>query len=470
MAHQSTPIRGQKRRGDDLDLEEGDDDPTPVQQHRQRTRPTPKKPKSDSKTRDYLLKLETPVYIQQWDTESLAAASPSAFQQIKHLYQQIQESNEWRRGIVPAEICEQFTTAYKKTHLMGPPPHCFRQPNLSAGSDGLTPADYAKAEFILLRKVLREAKRSKMYQRNECGWNATVYAPLLNQVFQDQDEQAEAEAEAEAEKPSVRAEAIMTATMEGDSIPLKRSTDAASSAGLNIDLLSEFCVTVTASSTSSAFSGVFEGIGSPRRNLTQLHSRSDTKIVDYGLVMDVPKNSALQEAITDLATRVSLKGGRRHINQTAYQSIQDSVIAVSIETKTELSAVDPLLQLGVWTAAWYKRMSFLRRDVFATSVASVRDEEQLLRLRQLEQQRRLVPVPLITVVGHQWDLYFAFFDAATSITLHGPVKIGCTESIMEIYVLVDSLKAVREWVQSTFKAAMEDWFGVDTRAVPDGPA
>lgn len=415
------------------------------------------------------------MYIKPWNAEELATRSSSAFQQIEHLYDQILDANQWRRGIVPGEIREQFTATYKKTHRRAPLPDCFRPPDLSfANADGFTPADHAKAELILLRDVLREAVLSKTYQRNECGWNTHVYAPLLRQVFRHQDGQTEAE----AGKTSVRVETIMTATMEGDSIPLKRSADnsaaaGSSSAGLNnSDLLSEFCVTVTASSASSALSGVVvEGIGSSQqRDLAHLQSRSDTKIVDYGLVMDLPGDSALQEALSDLATRVCIEGGRRHINQTAYQSIQDSVMAVSIETKTELSAVDPLLQLGVWTAAWYKRMGFLRREVFATSVASVHDEQQLLQHRRLEQQRRLVPVPLIAIVGHQWDLYFACFDAATSITIHGPVKMGCTESILDIYVLVASLKAIREWVQGTFKRAMEDWFGVDAGAVPDRPA
>ncbi|KAI7772963.1 hypothetical protein LA080_012814 [Diaporthe eres] len=191
----------------------------------------------------------------------------------------------------------------------------------------------------------------------------------------------------------------------------------------NIDLLSDFWVTVTASSASSAFAGVAGGPGSSQQYVAHLQSRSDVKIVNYGLVMDLPNGSALQGALSDLTTRI-----------------------------------------GVWTAAWYKRMSFLRREVFATSVAPLHDEQRHLQHRRLEQEKRLVPVPLMTIMGHQWDLYFACFNAAKLITIYGPLKMGCTESILNIYFLVPSLKAVKKCIHGPFNTAMEDWFGVDARA------
>jgi hypothetical protein len=107
-------------------------------------------------------------------------------------------------------------------------------------------------------------------------------------------------------------------------------------------------------------------------------------------------------------------------------------------------------------------MCYLRREIFAAKMAEVAadDEQLLLQHRQREQQRHLIPVPLIVVVGHSWDMYFTVFDnAGRSITIYGPVKMGGTETILDTYALVASLKALREWIKTTFKEAMEEWFG-----------
>lgn len=82
---------------------------------------------------------------------------------------------------------------------------------------------------------------------------------------------------------------------------------------------------------------------------------------------------------------------------------------MSIETKTERSSEDPLIQLGIWTAAWHKRLCCLQSEV-----------QRRRGLPPTEQ--RLVTVPLIQAVGHNWDLYFACFGA--SITLYGTYADG----------------------------------------------
>ncbi|KAI0872194.1 hypothetical protein GGS24DRAFT_468601 [Hypoxylon argillaceum] len=407
-----------------------------------------KKFKSNVKSRDYLQRLETPVYIIPWIDGELQKGS--SFQDVKHLCDMI-FLKQWKRGVVPLEIQEQFTAIYLETFSSEPFPECFGIAACSSledgdvrDDDGFTATERARVELALLRRVHRQASLSKTYQRNECGWTAKVYNPLLEHVF----------------KGDVRPEAVMTATMQGDSIPRQVSVkvDAGKSNDQldGIDTLSDFCVTITASSTSSA-SSARRANGGQSRNLAHIQSRDDVKIVDYVLVLDLPKNSALQETISTLITQVSEGGGRRHVNQTAYPSIEDSVVAVSIAIQTELSAIDPLLQLGVWAAAWYKRMWFLRRELFATKVADIQDEQLLLHLRQQEQQKRLITVPLLTVVGHQWDMYFAVFDTA-SIKIHGPMKLGNTDTLLDVYSLVGSLRAVEEWIRTTFKAAMDSWF------------
>ncbi|KAI1823004.1 hypothetical protein F4861DRAFT_512336 [Xylaria intraflava] len=416
MADQSTPTRRGKRLNDN--------DQTPTQRSRRQRHQ--KRPRSDTKTQGYLLTLKTPVHVLPWNFGAFSQLP--GFQDIQDLYMSV-GMNQLKRGVVPGEIHELFTTLYTETHGLKPFPEHFRPPDSSAGIDvyGFTVHDHAKIELALLQDVQREASLSKTYKRHECGWIMNVYAPLLRHVFKD----------------DIRPEAVMTATMEGGSIPVKQTAGAETA---EIDSLSDFCVTVSASSATSMSSV----------NPAHVHSRSDVKIVDYALVMDLPRDSTLHKTIVDLIARVC-GGGRLHVNQTAYQAIQNDIIAVSIEVKAESSAVDPLVQLGFWIAAWYKRMWSLRRELFASKVTGIHDEQLLLRLRNQEQQKRLVTVPLIAIVGHQWDMYFACFEAAR-ITLHGPVKMGSTESILEVYALVTSLRAVAEWVRTVFKKAMEDWF------------
>ncbi|KAJ2998412.1 hypothetical protein NUW58_g330 [Xylaria curta] len=453
MNSQSTPIQRRKRTNADVGSDEAMDDRTPTQksysQH-QRTdgQRSPKKSKGNSKTRDLLLQLETPVNIKPWDLSELR--SQEGFGNVEELLRSINTYSQGNLGVVPNEVRKHFTAIYEKRHGIEPVSSWFRMdpmPSTVVGSNPyITATTRAEIELEVLQEIQDEAASSKTENRHEGHWASMVYASLLRHVF----------------KQEVRVENVSTATMEGDSIPFLREpgTGSNSSASNGLDISSEFCVTVTGSSLSSIYSikSMLKGTRDPR-NLAHVQSRGGVKIVDFALVMNPPEQSPLREAISNLITEICDEG-RRHVNQTAYQPIKDNVIAVSIEAKTELSAVDPLLQLGLWTAAWHKRMRALRRELFAAHTAGIHDEGRRLMLCEEERRKRLITVPVVTVVGHQWDMYFAFFGAH-SITMHGPVKLGCTGSLLDTYVLVASLRAIQGWIQKTFKKAMEDWFMVD---------
>lgn len=80
-------------------------------------------------------------------------------------------------------------------------------------------------------------------------------------------------------------------------------------------------------------------------------------------------------------------GGLRSINQTGYGPLQFSPIAVSVETKASGDQQTGRLQLGVWTAAWHRRMEAFRHA----------DEH--------ETPRPIVTLPLLLVVGDEWHLF-----------------------------------------------------------------
>ncbi|KAJ8130437.1 hypothetical protein O1611_g3191 [Lasiodiplodia mahajangana] len=447
---ESTPIRQRKRPIVDTDKDELMEDRTPTQKsYSQRQRAdgqrSPKKSKNNTETRSLLLRLETPVQIKLWDLRSVS--EQEGFCDIKELFEAIATHSIERREIIPNEINLPYYTAIFKA-IMGvqPSDKDFRTEPMPSAVVGSSPdvnaVGRAVVEFEMLQKLQYEALRTKNANGHEAHWVSAVYAPLLSHVFNQQ----------------VRTVNISTATMEGDSVPMLRQSEAVpgSSTSNRLEITSEFCMTVTGSSVSiNSRNSALQGTKDPR-NLAHIQTRSGVKIVDYAVVMDPPENSTLRQTIFRLLSKID-GSERRHVNQTAYQLVSDDIIAVSIEAK--LDAIEPALQLALWTAAWHKRMRTLRQEVFATHIASISDEEKRYKLRADEKQKRLITVPVIAVVGHHWKVYFAFFNDQF-ITMHGPLELGSTASLFGIYTIVACLRAIQEWIRTTFWAAMEDWFMV----------
>lgn len=296
----------------------------------------------------------------------------------------------------------------------------FRPPN---------PADQGRAiaELATLRFIHHLAQDSCVHQRDESAWNNLVHTPLLQLVFASDIEPVTELGEVEGipdvtqdAKIRVRAEPVMSANIAGDSIPFLRK-------GLNGS--DELACSVSAESL------LVSEKSDAGNNLSLSMMRSRGVKVDYVLALDVPEGTPLRKAIKKLIRESPLP----HVNQTPYRPLKESPIAVSIETKTETSGQDPLIQLGVWTAAWYQRMYDLR-----------------LQLTGPGPKPQLISVPLIQVVGHQWQVYFAQ-DMGASLNIHGPVPLGSTASILQIYGLLASLEAVKQWIEGAFCTGLEAW-------------
>ncbi|KAJ8108998.1 hypothetical protein ONZ43_g6260 [Nemania bipapillata] len=200
----------------------------------------------------------------------------------------------------------------------------------------------------------------------------------------------------------------------------------------------------------------YASLDSRQDNLTAqiaaAHTRSDAKLADYVVALDVfDKREWGLKVIFDMLAYCLRYCDRvpNHINQTAYKPLAKSPIGLSIETKraNPSGAGDPLVQLGVWVAAWHKRMTFLRDTLIRYGK----------NLSQEWANEDLVSVPLIQVLGHKWKMYFARFTSS-NITLYDPVNIGSTESIIQIYSLTASLEAINEWIKTSFKVGLERWF------------
>ena len=361
---------------------------------------------SPTKSRTGLQLLEKPVNIV--DLSGQQQQLPS---DVETLYSEIQNAVEFKLGILPSEVPDPAGWLGRQ-----PPSHCFRKPELDDPSR-------VRAVHVALCRIRRAAMKSAQCQRHEQAWNNMVHTPLLELVFQSNNETDREDV------PSTHIasyEPVMTATIAGDSIPLL------SGAGL--------ACSVSASSTGT-------GEDDEDIDITQVHSSSSSKKVDYALVLHLSNGSALFKLVRDLANEVAVRDREPapHFNQTTYLPVAYAPIAVSIETKPQFSSQDPLIQLGLWTAAWHKRMSYLR--------------SQLNWSAPDEAPPRLVSLPLIQVVGHHWHMYFAC-DSGEAIVMHGPVSLGSTESLMAMYALFTCLKAIKLWIEGQFSLSIASWFGL----------
>ncbi|KAI1291530.1 hypothetical protein F5Y03DRAFT_376564 [Xylaria venustula] len=296
----------------------------------------------------------------------------------------------------------------------------------------------AKQAYATLCRIKRAATKSARYQRHEQAWNNMVHTPLLELLCRREND-------TEHEKPLSGAvadwEPMMAATIAGDSIPRLSSQGGALACSVSVSSLGESSLSESSQGESS-----LKEQQPPKPG--QVHSSSDSKKIDYALVLELPDDSTLSCRIRDVANAAAASDPKSapHLNQTTYLPVQYTLIAVSIETKAQFTSQDPLVQLGIWTAAWHKRMSFLRSQMSwaDSSVAS----------------QRLVSLPLIQAIGHQWHVFFAC-DTDSSITVYGPVFLGSTDNLISLYTLLASLRAIKEWVESEFHSAMKTWFKVE---------
>jgi hypothetical protein len=133
------------------------------------------------------------------------------------------------------------------------------------------------------------------------------------------------------------------------------------------------------------------------------------KMVDFTICPRSGHDDSLYAAIRSTVSASPLVDGREvGINQTDYKPLLDALIAISIETKVGGASLDEgRVQLAVWAAAWHHRMLSLGigRPTADTSASE-----------------RLVTLPLILTLDHEWSLYFAC-DRGTKIVSPGPLSI-----------------------------------------------
>ncbi|KAH8754076.1 hypothetical protein F5883DRAFT_688463 [Diaporthe sp. PMI_573] len=351
---------------------------------RQKTRrmPSPRKPRPEA--RSILDQLQKPLRVYEL-ARKMADALAQLPTDVSPLYKQILMINGTQS--IPYEV------RMEVAELMPVQNWYFKDPNPAEGS-----RERALEVFNTLNTILDKASQAQTYKRHEAAWNIHVHSPLLELVFRWSIPHY-----GEITEPCARVESAMSAAIAGNSVPLRRSDpntapEPACSLSLDSELLN--------SDTSQ------DSWAPSDWSISQLRSHSAK--VDYVVALDIPDNTQLREVIS---WTIDNAGLRRHVNHTTYAPLKESPIAISFEMKTEAGAGDSFAQLGIWAAAWHKRM----------------------------------------FEGINGTFVFAC-DRGSSIDVYGPVTLGSTDRILSIYALLQSLEAMREWVVGTYNTSMKEWF------------
>ncbi|KAH6881082.1 hypothetical protein B0T10DRAFT_494766 [Thelonectria olida] len=166
------------------------------------------------------------------------------------------------------------------------------------------------------------------------------------------------------------------------------------------------------------------------------------KMVDFVLVLapDSEPSSVHDIEMVNLIRRAVLAqpGSTQYINQTQYPPVQFRPISVSIETKASGSAEEGKVQLGVWSAAWHQRMRTL-----------------LDSARSTDEERRIITLPLLLAVEHEWKLLYAC-DRGDRIEILQDMSVGDTKTIVGMYTVMAVLDELAKWSTSVFREWIVD--------------
>lgn len=111
------------------------------------------------------------------------------------------------------------------------------------------------------------------------------------------------------------------------------------------------------------------------------------KKVDYCLFIQPSEEEA--ESIKNLLVSLD-ESEQSSINQTQAYYCRNRPQFASVELKQPLASHDPLLQLAIWNSALFSRL------------------ERLLDLEG--SSAPFLPIPSITVVGHDWKVCYSYID------------------------------------------------------------
>ncbi|KAM6514438.1 hypothetical protein FALCPG4_015575 [Fusarium falciforme] len=170
----------------------------------------------------------------------------------------------------------------------------------------------------------------------------------------------------------------------------------------------------------------------PEMKASSHYDFTRSKMIDWGIrVRPPPSTFSRIQALVD-----ELPDNQSSVNQTVYGPVRYEPIAISIESKIAIGALEEArLQLGVWVAAWHRRMSALLPA----------------------NQEPIITLPLILIMEHEWYLLFAC-DRRDRIDIVEHVAMGDTRGLIGLYKILATLRSLASWMQNEYTAWMQQVF------------
>lgn len=361
-----------------------------------------KRSKSPVKNVDDLASLKPPVFWSISKTSAavrrvIASTHPDTCHDTLALFDDIRRIANGQSPWIPGELRELLEQ--DEEGFEPQPDSAYISPTSSAnqegsGGGGRGSTDHAALyEMIELQDITSCTIDCQLLGRAEPAWNDLVHSRLLRLATRRC--RRRTSHNAEANTVTVREENVTRATIAKPFIP-------AGTAG------------------ESSFSG---------------------KMIDYALVLDVnvgtSSESSLKRRLHEFLQ--NQPQGQAMFNQSTYVPLHYAPAGVFIETKTESgNRGEGRIQLGLWIAAWYKRVAaFLPAEV------------------TMKQAIPTPPaLPLILAEGAAWNLYFAC-NTPSQITIVGPLKIGSTDMLHDAFRVVTVLERLGRWVEEPYRRWVE---------------
>lgn len=259
--------------------------------------------------------------------------------------------------------------------------------------------DAALAELDTLVDLIAAANECRVLGRHESTWNLQVHYPLFQLAFRP------------AESAHVLVEPVTHAAIAPSFLPPWNT---------------------------------------PQEGFDTLSETVDSKKLDFVLALFVdPAPSSPEEgwwpgrhaeadrllaaAIRDAVSVMSIAIG---VNHFSYPPLRLSPIAAMVETKTGNGSnfEEGRRQLGVCVAAWHQRIT------------------TLMASRPWMKDQRIVTLPLLLILEHEWRLSFAV-DTGQTIDIYTDMLIGNTSTVSGIYTIVAVLRTIAAWIRGPFS----DW-------------
>ncbi|KAL8380705.1 hypothetical protein RB595_005131 [Gaeumannomyces hyphopodioides] len=344
---------------------------------------------------------------------------------VQELFKRIKKVVKYQSGFIPTAardlILKKVPDAHEwPSHFFAPEeedsqlwtPDSESEPE--TGTD--IPAAFGRAskEFMILRRIERRAAEAHRMGRSESAWNTSVHAPLLDLAVRS--------------RWCIAVEQITTAAIAPRWLPVRRGS------GLDPGAAASSSAGSSSAAPSATDNGESTGVS------------AGGKMVDFAFVLaldDPPNNrrpdyGALEESVE--AVVCNQPSGFETINQSVYGPLTRRPVGVIIETKSANDLKEGRIQLAVWTAAWYRRMRELCGD----------------------NRPRFVTLPLLLGGESSWDLFFACDRGdRVGIEILGPLRVGGTRELLDLYTLLAVLRALAVWMDGPFKLWMMDLLGVE---------